>query len=654
MIRQSRKEFEAIVNQLNVNQTFVICTPKYISKYQICSIIPNTYGRITVVFKGTGFDVAMFKRVNYLHELKEKLIHYFIKGEITEITSNPMSLSEFKNELHKLKDGAYLHLWNFKDEVISYKVIMNWDYNALYSVILRDLTKNDTSYDITARNISQVIDTFIDLFKNDTYCRCEVVIPGKSSNTTNESTGIHPIIVITNEDKIDLIQDNSYIRLIEPDETEHEYIVSINPEALYTSQIVSLHDVHNADNNPGYSSLDELKCALRTDIKNGKYSSIEVIQLSPIYNISNYAYITPDKDWVNGCISDEDRAKLSEPLKELNNATESNVYYPYKRYEIIQHKDYGIGIVNDNTFTFNNSRTSASCKFWNSFKWKYLNKYCTQKNISIYYPNITEITKQKLDCFIIFKNVKTFKYLLKYLSAPYLTKEIKKSILNGRYKEQITKKYSIPVIQIRQGEIIDIIYVNNKWFANIKCYDINMSDNTLIDTNTHKYAKEESKMKKIVVNQTMEKRVNKTNNTKYDVITTEVTVGNINGKVTLSAHDKDDTKMAIMYAICNAVVGGNFDTAYDRYLKHKQEEENPIADRTCSYCGTVFNTIQEKEEHEKLEHIEKRKARHERYLIRKEAKRRLAEMEQEKLDAEREKAIEAKMEEMQKAEKKNK
>lgn len=178
-----------------------------------------------------------------------------------------------------------------------------------------------------------------------------------------------------------------------------------------------------------------------------------------------------------------------------------------------------------------------------------MNKYCTQKSISIYYPDITEIAKQKLDCFIIFKNVKTFKYLLKYLPAPYLTKEIKKSILNGRYKEQIEKKYSIPVIQIRQGEIIDIIYVNNKWFANIKCYDINMSDNTLIDTNTHKYIKEESKMKKIFVNQTTEKRVNKTNNTKYDVITTEVTVGNINGKVTLSAHDTNDTKMAIMYNI---------------------------------------------------------------------------------------------------------
>ena len=68
----------------------------------------------------------------------------------------------------------------------------------------------------------------------------------------------------------------------------------------------------------------------------------------------------------------------------------------------------------------------------------------------------------------------------------------------------------------------------------------------------------------------------------------------------------------------------------------------------------IFKTTQEKEEHEKLEHIEKRKARHERYLIRKEAKRRLAEIEQEKLEAEREKAIEAKMKEMQKTEKKNK
>ena len=466
-------------------------------------------------------------------------------------------------------------------------------------------------------------------YDNGSICGCVIT---NDNIVNNNHSNISSLINITNEDKVDLINYNSYIKLTDYTNTEYEYGVG-----TYASDYIGLYGVGNTTFNPYYENLDTLKRRLKDDISSGKYTNIEVVQSleEPSTFSENF-----EKCTTNNSVTSE--------------SSNLNLYYPYKRYEIIQHKDYGIGIVNDNTFTFNNSRTSASCKFWNSFKWKYLNKYCTQKSISIYYPNITEIAKQKLDCFIIFKNVKTFKYLLKYLPAPYLTKEIKKAILNGRYKEQIEKKYSIPVIQIRQGEIIDVIYVNNKWFANIKCYDINMSDNTLIDTNTHKYIKEESKMKKIFVNQTTEKRVNKTNNTKYDVITTEVTVGNINGKVTLSAHDKDDTKMAIMYAICNAVVGGNFDTAYDRYLKHKQEEENPIADRTCSYCGMIFNTTQEKEEHEKLEHIEKRKARHERYLIRKEAKRRLAEIEQEKLDAEREKAIEAKMKEMQKTDKKSK
>lgn len=467
-------------------------------------------------------------------------------------------------------------------------------------------------------------------YDNGSICGCVIT---NDNIVNNNHSNISSLINITNEDKVDLINYNSYIKLTDYTNTEYEYVVG-----TYELEYPKLYGIGSTKFNPPcYNDLDALKKCLKADIRSGKYTNIEVVpSLEEPSTFSN--------DFKNCTTNNSTSSESSNP----------DLYYPYKRYEIIQHKDYGIGIVNDNTFTFNNSRTSASCKFWNSFKWKYLNKYCTQKSISIYYPNITEIAKQKLDCFIIFKNVKTFKYLLKYLPVPYLTKEIKKAILNGRYKEQITKKYSIPVIQIRQGEIIDIIYVNNKWFANIKCYDINMSDNTLIDTNTHKYIKEESKMKKIFVNQTTEKRVNKTNNTKYDVITTEVTVGNINGKVTLSAHDKDDTKMAIMYAICNAVVGGNFDTAYDKYLKHKQEEENPIADRTCSYCGMIFNTTQEKEEHEKLEHIEKRKARHERYLIRKEAKRRLAEIEQEKLDAEREKAIEAKMKEMQKTDKKSK
>ena len=660
MIRQTEHEIEDVISELNIGDKFTLYSETTTPNNKQYRIVSYEGDMVCVRVLDTLKICGVFENIQ---AFKHHLLCSYDSGGIcacvinkdNSITSNQMSLSEFKKELHKLKDRAYLQLWNFKDEVLSYKVIMNWDYDAPYSVTLRNLTKNDTNYDITARNIPQVIDTFIDLFKNDTYCRCEVVIPGESSDTTNKPTGIHPIIAIRDEDKIDLIQDNSYIRLIEPDETEYEYIVSINPKASYTGQIVSLHGVHKTDNNPSYSSLDELKCALKTDIKNGKYSSIEVIQLSPIYDISNYTYIKPDEDWVKSCMSDEDKAKLSEPLKELNKASESNVFYPYKRYEIIQHKECGIGFTNDNTFTnLCSAYKSAPCMFWDNDMYKFLKKYCTQLNITPYYPTLDEIKKNKLTCYIILKNGNTFKYLLKYLSAPYMNNNDKKAIISGKYKEQKEKNYNIAVVQIKKGEIVDIIYVNNKWFANIKCYDINMSNNTLIDTNTHKYVQEESKMRRINVLQSAEQRINKTNNTKYDVITTEVTVGNIYGKVTLSAHDKNDTKMAIMYAICNAIVGGNFDIAYEKYLKEKEAIENPISARTCSYCGMIFNTIHEKEEHEKLEHIEKRKARHERYLIRKEAKRRLAEIEQEKFDAEREKAIQAKMKEIQKAEKSDK
>ena len=331
--------------------------------------------------------------------------------------------------------------------------------------------------------------------------------------------------------------------------------------------------------------------------------------------------------------------------------------YKYKYNEIVHHKEYGIGYVVSKDAVNVGTALQIMCEFpkiLNFYTQKKPIKYCLPTNITPYYPTLGEIKENKLTCYIILKNGNTFKYLLKYLSAPYMNNNDKKAIISGKYKEQKEKNYNIAVVQIKKGEIVDIVYVNNKWFANIKCYDINMSNNTLIDTNIHKYVQEESKMKRINVLQSTEQRINKTNNTKYDVITTEVTVGNIHNIVTLSVNDENDTKMAVMYAICNAVIGGNFDIAYEKYLKEKESKENPISARTCSYCGQIFNTIQEKEEHEKLEHIEKRKARHERYLIRKEAKRRLAEIEQEKLDAEREKAIQAKMKEMQKTDKKSK
>jgi hypothetical protein len=656
MIRQTEQEIEAVISKLTVGDKFTLystITTQNDKQYRIVS-----YEGDMVCIRALD-TLKICGTFENLQAFRHHLLYSYDSGSICACvinndTINQMSLSEFKKELYKLKDGAYLHLYNFKDEVTSYKVTMNWDYYNTYPITLKILTKNDVSH--SAQNIQQVINTFTDLFKNDTYCRCEVVTSEESSNITNKSTGIHPIIAIRNEDKIDLIQDNSYIRLIEPDETEYEYIVSINPEAIYTGQIVSLHGVHKTDNNPTYSSLDELKRALKTDIRNGKYSSIEVIQLTSIVQ-PNYM------EWENNCLNNhidysvtkEDYDKIKNAVKEVNKAQETDVFYPYKRYEIIQHKEYGIGYVADNTFTKPCSAyKSASCMFWDNDRYKFIEKCCTQINITPCYPTLKEVKENKLTCNIILKNGNTFKYLLKFLIAPYMDNNTKKAIMNGRYKEQQEKNYNITIVQIKKGEIVDIVHVNNKWFADNKCYDINMSNHKLIDTNTHKYVQEESKMKKIIVNQKTEQRINKTNNTKYDVLTTEVSVGNIHNTVTLSVNDENDTKMAIMYAICNSVVGGNFDIAYEKYLKEKEAKENPISARTCSYCKTVFNTIEEKEEHERTEHIEKRKARHERYLIRKEAKRRLAEIEQEKLDAEREKAIQAKMKEMQKAEKTDK
>ena len=662
MSRQTEREIEDVISKLTIGDKFTLYSktmPQNNNKqYRLVSYEDDM---VCVRDLDTLKICCTFENIQ---ALRHHLLCSYDSGSICGCVlhddsndTNQMTLLDFKKELNKLKDGVTLHLYHTGGRESSYKLIMNWDYNAPYSVQLKRIGANyldREEHTIRARNIPEIIDKFVHDFKCGFYCKCKVDTFETQAND-KLSSGIHPIIVIKAEDKIDLIKDNSYIRLTDSTGTEYEYIVSINPEALYNSQIVSLHGVHKTDNNPTYSSLDELKRVLKDDIKNGKYTDIEVIQLSPIYDISNYTCIKPDKDWVKSCMTDEDWAKLSEPLKELNKVTESDVFHSYKGNEIIKHKEYGIGFTTDNTFVKPCSAyKSAPCMFWDKDRYKFLKKYCTQLNITPHYPTLKEIKDNRLYCFIILKNGNTFKYLLKHLSAPYMDKNTKKSLIRGRYTVQQEKNYNSAVVQIKSGEIVDIIFVNNKWFSDVKCYDIDMSDNTLIDTNTHKYIKEESKMKKIFVNQTTEKRVNKTNNTKYDVITTEVTVGNINGKVTLSAHDKNDTKMAIMYAICNAVVGGNFDTAYDRYLKHKQEEENPIVDRTCSYCGMIFNTIQEREEHEKLEHIEKRKARHERYLIRKEAKRRLAEMEQEKLDAEREKAIEAKMKEMQKAEKSDK
>lgn len=111
-------------------------------------------------------------------------------------------------------------------------------------------------------------------------------------------------------------------------------------------------------------------------------------------------------------------------------------------------------------------------------------------------------------------------------------------------------------------------------------------------------------------------RIDKTNNEKVPIVTTTVCWANHEGSATC---DKSDYNMrqGCLEAIANTIFNGNFDKAYRKAVKFNEQEDK--MSRTCMYCGKLFPTVGECVEHEKW-HVERRKARHERYLLRKRAK----------------------------------
>lgn len=111
-------------------------------------------------------------------------------------------------------------------------------------------------------------------------------------------------------------------------------------------------------------------------------------------------------------------------------------------------------------------------------------------------------------------------------------------------------------------------------------------------------------------------RIDKTNNEKVPTVTTTVCWANHEGSATC---DKSDYSMrqGCLEAIANAIFNGNFNKAYRKAVKFN-EQENKMS-RTCMYCGKLFTTVEECVKHEKW-HVERQKARHERYLLRKRAK----------------------------------
>ena len=88
------------------------------------------------------------------------------------------------------------------------------------------------------------------------------------------------------------------------------------------------------------------------------------------------------------------------------------------------------------------------------------------------------------------------------------------------------------------------------------------------------------------------------------------------GTATCDKADYDE-RQGVLEALANATCGDNFYKAYAEAIKFNRYEDE--LSRTCAYCGQLLNTIEERQEHEAW-HVERRKARHERYLLRKRAK----------------------------------
>lgn len=78
-----------------------------------------------------------------------------------------------------------------------------------------------------------------------------------------------------------------------------------------------------------------------------------------------------------------------------------------------------------------------------------------------------------------------------------------------------------------------------------------------------------------------------------------------------------DMRQGVLEALANMYCDGDFDKVYNKAVKR-----NEFADkkkRACTYCGQLFDTVEEKQAHEAW-HVERKKARRERYLLRKRAK----------------------------------
>ena len=136
-------------------------------------------------------------------------------------------------------------------------------------------------------------------------------------------------------------------------------------------------------------------------------------------------------------------------------------------------------------------------------------------------------------------------------------------------------------------------------------------------------------------------RVDKTCNKLIPTMTTFVTAEGYgdttyHGAATCDKADYSE-RDGILNAIANAVLGGNFDREYEKFLADKKRKYDESC--KCKICGRNYYedektgkrtpfTPEDARKHEEW-HEQNKKNKREKYLIRKEAKRRLAEAERE-------------------------
>lgn len=124
-------------------------------------------------------------------------------------------------------------------------------------------------------------------------------------------------------------------------------------------------------------------------------------------------------------------------------------------------------------------------------------------------------------------------------------------------------------------------------------------------------------------------------------VTTTVTFQDgTKGSATCDAGEYDE-RTGVLNAIANAKCGGNFDLEYNKFCKNREKIARLKC--KCGCCGKQYWTQEDAHECRK-KHIANKIRKHESYLIRREAKRRLAE-------EEKETAIKTAMEKIRKEEK---